>query len=77
MQTPRRGCCTGRGRPGGRAVGDYIIMGSNIVGKVIKRDSDFSQFLKVVKRRGKPAHLPFYEHIASEGFALAELPDCA
>jgi uroporphyrinogen decarboxylase len=48
-------------------------MSSNIVGKVIKRDSDFSQFLKVVKRTGKPSHLPFYEHIASEGFISARL----
>jgi len=29
---------------------------------------DFSQFLKVLWRKGRPNHLPFYEHIASWGF---------
>lgn len=29
---------------------------------------DFSQFLKVLTRQGRPDHLPFYEHIASSGF---------
>jgi len=29
---------------------------------------DFEQFLKVLRRSGKPSHLPFYEHIASPGF---------
>lgn len=33
-----------------------------------KREPDFDQFLKVLWRRGKPDHLPFYEHIASPGF---------
>jgi uroporphyrinogen decarboxylase len=32
------------------------------------RSPDFEQFLKVLWRRGKPEHLPFYEHIASPGF---------
>jgi len=32
------------------------------------RQPDFSQFLKVLKREGRPDHLPFYEHLASEGF---------
>ena len=29
---------------------------------------DFSQFLLALRRSGKPAHLPFYEHLASPGF---------
>ena len=32
------------------------------------RQPDFEQFLKVLRRQGKPDHLPFYEHIASPGF---------
>ncbi len=32
------------------------------------RQPDFSQFLKVLKREGRPDHLPFYEHVASAGF---------
>ncbi|MCE5313919.1 MAG: uroporphyrinogen decarboxylase family protein [Armatimonadota bacterium] len=34
----------------------------------LKRKPDFEQFLKVLLRKGKPDHLPFYEHIASEQF---------
>lgn len=34
----------------------------------MKRKPDFEQFLKVLRRQGKPNHLPFYEHIASPGF---------
>lgn len=34
----------------------------------LKRDPDFSQFLKVLRRQGRPAYLPFYEHGASPGF---------
>lgn len=34
----------------------------------LKRTPDFEQFLKILKRDGKPNHLPFYEHIASSGF---------
>lgn len=34
----------------------------------MKRYPDFSQFLKVLKREGKPTYLPFYEHYASSGF---------
>jgi len=33
-----------------------------------KREPDFSQFLKVLTRQGKPSHLPFYEHLATTGF---------
>ena len=32
------------------------------------RDVDFSQFLKVLRRDGRPDYLPFYEHIASSQF---------
>ena len=32
------------------------------------REPDFGQFLKVLWRKGKPSHLPFYEHVASSGF---------
>ncbi len=34
----------------------------------LKRTPDFKQFIKVLKREGKPDYLPFYEHIASSGF---------
>jgi uroporphyrinogen decarboxylase len=34
----------------------------------LQREPDFEQFLKVLRRKGKPSHLPFYEHIASPGF---------
>jgi hypothetical protein len=34
----------------------------------MKRQPDFEQFLKVLRRSGTPSHLPFYEHIASSGF---------
>ena len=36
--------------------------------RIIRREPDFEQFLKALKRTGKPSHLPFYEHIASGGF---------
>jgi uroporphyrinogen decarboxylase len=32
------------------------------------REPDFDQFLKALWRRGRPDHLPFYEHLASPGF---------
>ncbi len=35
---------------------------------VIKRQPDFEQFDKVLKRTGRPDHICFYEHIASPGF---------
>lgn len=35
------------------------------------RQPDFEQFLKVLTRKGRPSHLPFYEHIASSGFMAA------
>jgi len=34
----------------------------------IEREQNFDEFLKVLWRKGKPSHLPFYEHIASSGF---------
>jgi len=36
--------------------------------KKLIRKPDFRQFIKVLKREGKPDYLPFYEHIASSGF---------
>ena len=39
--------------------------------KNLKREPDYEQFLKVLKRSGKPTHLPFYEHLASPGFISA------
>lgn len=38
-----------------------------------KRPADFQQFLKVLRREGRPDHLPFYEHIASAGFMSERL----
>ena len=34
----------------------------------LRRQPDFDQFLKVLRRQGRPTHLPFYEHVASPGF---------
>jgi len=34
---------------------------------------DFTQFLKVLQRDGRPNHLPFYEHLASPGFIATRL----
>ena len=34
----------------------------------LARDTDFGEFLKVLRREGAPAYLPFYEHLASPGF---------
>lgn len=34
----------------------------------LRRQPDFDQFLKALRRSGKPAYLPFYEHVASAGF---------
>lgn len=45
----------------------------SIAGQPIKRQPDFDQFLKVLTRRGRPSHLPFYEHIASQGFISTRL----
>ena len=46
---------------------------SSIVGRRGECQPDFAQFVKVLKRQGKPAHLPFYEHRASTGFISTRL----
>jgi uroporphyrinogen decarboxylase len=38
-----------------------------------RQPPDFDQFLKVLLRKGRPGHLPFYEHIASPGFMARRL----
>lgn len=40
---------------------------------VLRRQPDFQQFLKVLRREGRPDYLPFYEHVASAGFISARL----
>ena len=34
----------------------------------LRREPDFDQFLRVLKREKRPTRLPFYEHLASTGF---------
>lgn len=34
----------------------------------LKRTPDFTQFLKVLRREGRPTYLPFYEHLATANF---------
>ncbi|MDR3708590.1 MAG: uroporphyrinogen decarboxylase family protein [Capsulimonadaceae bacterium] len=34
----------------------------------MRRDRDFSEFLKILRREGKPRYLPFFELLASPGF---------
>lgn len=34
---------------------------------------DYTQFLKVLRRAGRPDHLPFYEHLASPGFVARRM----
>lgn len=36
--------------------------------QIIERQHDFEQFLRVLLRKERPTHLPFYEHIASPEF---------
>lgn len=36
--------------------------------KAMGKQPDFDQFLKILRRQGRPRHLPFYEHIASPEF---------
>lgn len=38
-----------------------------------RRSPDFGQFLKVLRRQGRPSYLPFYEHLASPGFMARQL----
>lgn len=35
---------------------------------LVRKHRDFGQFLKVLRRQGRPSYLPFYEHVASPGF---------
>lgn len=37
-------------------------------GPDLRRQPDYEQFLKVLRRQGQPTHLPFYEHGYSLGF---------
>ncbi len=37
----------------------------------LQREPNFNEFLKVLRREGRPNHLPFYEHLASPGFIAA------
>ena len=39
----------------------------------LRREPDFEQFLAVLRRKGKPRYLPFYEHLASPGFIAARM----
>ena len=39
----------------------------------LTRPVSFAEFLKVLRREGRPAYLPFYEHIASLGFISRRL----
>lgn len=41
------------------------------IGEHLNNQPDFEQFLKTLRREGKPTHLPFYEHLASPGFIAA------
>jgi uroporphyrinogen decarboxylase len=41
------------------------------MGTRLKREPDFQQFLKVLRREGRPSYLPFYEHVASRRFIAA------
>ncbi len=40
---------------------------------IIRRSPDFEQFLKALRRQGRPSYLPFYEHLASSGFMARRL----
>ena len=39
----------------------------------LRTNPDFSQFLKVLRREGRPDHLPFYEHITTRQFMIDRL----
>jgi len=41
--------------------------------KSLRKEHDFEQFLKVLRRDGKPDYLPFYEHIASPEFMATRM----
>jgi uroporphyrinogen decarboxylase len=42
-------------------------------GIIINRDRDFREFMKVLRRKEKPAYLPFYEHVASLAFISSRM----
>jgi uroporphyrinogen decarboxylase len=44
-----------------------------VKGQVISRDRDFKEFLKVLRRLGRPSYLPFYEHVASPEFISSRM----
>lgn len=48
-----------------------------INGLRIEREVHFDEFLKVLRRKGRPAYLPFYEHFASPGFMASRIPEMA
>lgn len=52
-------------------------MTTRINGPRIEREAGFDEFLKVLRREGTPAHLPFYEHFASGGFMASRIPEMA
>ncbi|MBT7065326.1 MAG: hypothetical protein HN919_03410 [Verrucomicrobia bacterium] len=52
-------------------------MTTRINGPRIERDARFDEFLKVLRREGTPAYLPFYEHFASPGFMVSRVPEMA
>ena len=48
-----------------------------INGPRIERETHFDEFLKILRREGTPAYLPFYEHFASPGFMASRIPEMA
>ena len=48
-----------------------------INGVRIERETNFNEFLKVLRREETPAYLPFYEHFASPGFMASRIPEIA
>ena len=52
-------------------------MTTRINGPRIERETHFDQFLKVLRREGTPAYLPFYEHFANDGFMASRIPEMA
>jgi uroporphyrinogen decarboxylase len=53
------------------------MMTTCINGPRIERETHFDEFLKILRREGKPAYLPFYEHFASGGFMASRIPEMA
>lgn len=45
----------------------------NVTRSLRRKHPDFEQFRRTLLRRERPTHLPFYEHIASEGFIMRRL----